>query len=574
MHDGEIVYSVKVDSKGGEAEARKAGERMGQEMNDSGSGHASTWKEIWIGAARKIGEELVKLGAQAAQALGNAVIDITKSAVEGFAQYEQLVGGVDTLFKESSDKVQEYAANAYKTAGLSANEYMDTVTSFSASLLQSLGGDTAAAADMADQAITDMADNANKMGTDMRSIQNAYQGFAKKNYTMLDNLKLGYGGTEDEMNRLIADANELRIAQGKAGDLTINKFSDVVEAIHEVQTEMGITGTTAAEASSTIQGSVDSMKSAWSNLVTGLADENANMDELVGNFVDSVETAAENLLPVIGTAIDGALELISDLIPMIVEYISENADQIANEGIELVMSLINGIFEAFPQLLIAWWDILAALLANIGDHLPEFIEMAIKMVLSLVEGALKAAPKLLAAFVEMIADIISAFFKPDWKGIGKNILDGIWNGIKDGWNWLVNKVKEVAHSLFDAACQALHINSPSKDFIKVGESVNEGTEKGMESGKEDLQRTVTTMYQDLHETAVEAISPHDFERAFSHSLTPTLSLGDIERSFSENVKVFGKTPDITINIPVNLDGREIARVTAWNMGEQLAWEEM
>lgn len=241
---------------------------------------------------------------------------------------------------------------------------------------------------------------------------------------------------------------------------------------------------------------------------------------------------------------------------------------------ELIITLAMGLVDALPQLIQALVDILAALLANIGDHLPEFIEIAVKMVISLVEGALKAAPKLLAAFVEMIADIISAFFKTDWKSIGKNILDGIWNGIKDGWNLLVNKAKEVAHSLFEAACQALHINSPSKDFIKVGKSVNEGTEKGMESGEEDLQRTVTTMYQDLHETAVEAISPQDFERAFSHSITPTLSLGDIERSFSENVKVFGKTPDITINIPVNLDGREIARVTAWNMGEQLAWEEM
>lgn len=208
--------------------------------------------------------------------MGTALVDVGKQAIAGYADYEQLVGGVETLFKDSSGVVENYANNAYKTAGLSANQYMETVTSFSASLLQSLNGDTAKSAQVADKAITDMSDNANKMGTSMESIQNAYQGFAKQNYTMLDNLKLGYGGTKSEMERLIADANKLAKEQGKAGDMTINSYADIVEAIHLVQDSMGITGTTAKEASTTIQGSVNSMKSAWDNLLVGVADDNAD----------------------------------------------------------------------------------------------------------------------------------------------------------------------------------------------------------------------------------------------------------------------------------------------------------
>ena len=181
-----------------------------------------------------------KVGTAAVGAAATGIAVLTKNALNNYAEYEQLVGGVDTLFKDSSAKVQEYAANAYKTAGLSANEYMDTVTSFSASLLQSLGGDTEAAADMANVAITDMSDNANKMGTDMASIQNAYQGFAKQNYTMLDNLKLGYGGTKEEMQRLIDDANALNAAQGKYTNYSIESYADIVSAIHDVQVEMGI----------------------------------------------------------------------------------------------------------------------------------------------------------------------------------------------------------------------------------------------------------------------------------------------------------------------------------------------
>ena len=205
-------------------------------------------------AALTVGKTVAKAAAAGLAAGSAALAALGKSAISSYADYEQLVGGVDTLFGESSKTVQQYAKNAYQTAGLSANEYMDTVTSFSASLLQSLDGDTARAAQVADRAITDMSDNANKMGTDISMIQNAYQGFAKQNFTMLDNLKLGYGGTKEEMERLISDANKLKEANGETADLTIESYADIVEAIGLVQDEMGITGTTAKEASTTIQG--------------------------------------------------------------------------------------------------------------------------------------------------------------------------------------------------------------------------------------------------------------------------------------------------------------------------------
>ena len=274
-----------------------------------------------FGNIGKFALKAAKVAVVATTAIATGIAGITAKAVSEYADYEQLVGGVETLFKDSSDKVVEYANNAYKTAGLSANDYMDTVTSFSASLLQGLEGDTAQAAEVANTAIVDMADNANKMGTDMASIQNAYQGFAKQNYTMLDNLKLGYGGTASEMARLINDSGVLGDTMTVTAD-NVNSvsFDKMIEAIHTVQVEMGISGltaeqaaeavkngtmtqeealaamgTTAKEAATTIQGSIGMMKSAWTNLLTGMADPSQDMGVLINNLVDSVVAVADNL---------------------------------------------------------------------------------------------------------------------------------------------------------------------------------------------------------------------------------------------------------------------------------------
>lgn len=282
-----------------------------------------------------------------------AVSSISQQALSAYASYEQLVGGVDTLFKDASATVQENAKNAYTTAGMSANEYMDTVTSFSASLIQSLGGDTAAAAAQADVAIRDMSDNANKMGTSMDLIQNAYQGFAKQNYSMLDNLKLGYGGTQEEMYRLLQHAAEINEEFAKSADFEMDSsghltagFSDIVEAIHIVQEEMGITGTTAAEASTTIEGSVNSAKATWTNWLTELGKDNADMGARTQELVNAVVIAAQNIIPrmgeiltTLGTAI---LTYGPSLIQQIVAYVQ-------NE--EVLQTLGNAMYSCFSSML-------------------------------------------------------------------------------------------------------------------------------------------------------------------------------------------------------------------------------
>ena len=286
---------------------------LNKEFNKSSKFSLDNLNESLTGV-RDLSTKLVKDFAKVGVAITGALSTLTIASVKSYAEYEQLVGGVETLFKESADDIKKYAQNAFKTAGLSANEYMETVTSFSASLIQSLEGDTKKATKYADMAITDMSDNANKMGTSMESIQNAYQGFAKQNYTMLDNLKLGYGGTKTEMERLIADANKVKKANGEMANLSISRFSDMVEAIHIIQNEMGITGTTAKEADSTILGSVNSMKASWKNLLTAVSDDNADMSKAVNDFVDSTITAGKNIVPRIRVAIDGIKKLFNSLV--------------------------------------------------------------------------------------------------------------------------------------------------------------------------------------------------------------------------------------------------------------------
>ncbi len=271
---------------------------------------------VFKGVLANLGAKAITSAVSGLKSLGSAILSVKKQAIESYASYEQLVGGVDTLFKNSSQTVQKYANEAYKTAGLSANQYMEQVTSFSASLIQSLGGDTKKAAEYGNRAIIDMSDNANKMGTDMTMLQNAYQGFAKQNYTMLDNLKLGYGGTKTEMQRLISDASKLKDVQKELGvtvDSSSLSFGNIVNAISVMQKKMDIAGTTSKEASSTIEGSVNSMKASWQNLLTGLADGNQEIGPLIDEFIDSVGTAWENLKPRIKQTVDGIKQAISEI---------------------------------------------------------------------------------------------------------------------------------------------------------------------------------------------------------------------------------------------------------------------
>ena len=425
-----------------------------------------------------------KAGGAAIAATATAVAALTKSAVEAYADYEQLVGGVETLFKDSADQVQMYAANAYQTAGLSANAYMETVTSFSASLLQSLGGDTAKAAEYADLAITDMSDNANKMGTDMESIQYAYQGFAKQNYTMLDNLKLGYGGTKEEMERLIADANKLREAQGLSADLTIDSYADVVTAIHAVQTEMGITGTTAAEASTTIEGSVNTMKSAWANLVTGLADDSADFDTLMSNFVDSVVTVGENIIPRIQTTINGVTQLVSaaskTIVPLVVDTLMQNLPALLTAGVDLVFALVNGMLDNIDTVIDCVLQLIDVIVDKLIDNLPKLIEGGVRLIIALAGGLIKAIPQLVKNIPQIIAAIVKGLAAGTSQilEVGKNIVRGIWNGISAMGGWIREKVTGFFNGIVDGVKGILGIHSPSKVFAGIGENMALGLGEG------------------------------------------------------------------------------------------------
>lgn len=506
----------------------------------------------------------VKASAAAVGAASAGVAALGTACINAYADYEQLVGGVETLFKDSAETIHSFADNAYKTAGLSANEYMETVTSFSASLLQSLDGDTEKAAAAADLAITDMADNANKMGTAMESIQYAYQGFAKQNYTMLDNLKLGYGGTKEEMQRLLADAEKL---SGVKYDLS--SYADVVEAIHVIQTEMGITGTTAKEASTTIQGSVASMKAAWANLMVGMADDTQDFDLLLSNFIESIGTVADNLLPRIGVVIEGIGKLvaglapeiasalptltnellpnlvelgvqsisalvqgiqengdslaagalsivgtlaegIAELLPMVadtaaslavsladglteslpniipvaietistlVENLTENANTVIEAGIQIILALGEGLIAALPQLIETVPQIVINIANVINDNAPKLVDTALYLITRLAVGLVQAIPTLVVNIPKIIEAIVAAFMAFQWLNLGKQLIDGVANGVKKAGESMATAAKNT-FSKFKSKLAGVEVASELKN---IGKHIIDGIVGGIKN---------------------------------------------------------------------------------------------
>ncbi len=426
-----------------------------------------------------------KVGTAAIGTAATGVVTLTKQAVESYAEYEQLVGGVETLFKDSADTVMGYAENAYKTAGISANEYMETVTSFSASLLQSLDGDTEAAAQKADVAITDMADNANKMGSSIETLQTAYSGFSKGQFTLLDNLKLGYGGTKEEMERLLEDAEKI-----SGIEYDISSYADIVDAIHVVQTEMGITGTTAKEASSTISGSVSSMKASWQNLLTGIADDNADFGQLVDNFVESVGVAAGNILPRIETALGGVSNLIGELFPVIMQKIPDIIETtlptIAQSAVKVIESFVTGIGQNPDQIVNTIMTVMDILIDSISSMLPEIIVVGALLLGKLAVGIVEAIPDLVGKIPQIVTELVNGFKSraADFKGIGTNIVSGLKSGISEAWKNLKEWFTSLFGDLTSIAKKILGIASPSKVFKQYGKYVDEGLAIGIDQNSD------------------------------------------------------------------------------------------
>lgn len=454
---------------------------------DETTSKASKSKSSMVSNFAKIGKAAIALGVIVTTAL-------TKSAVTAFADYEQLVGGVETLFKDSSEKVLSYANDAYTSAGLSSNKYMETITSFSASLLQGLGGDTDKAAEIGNMAIIDMSDNANKMGSSIETIQNAYQGFAKQNYTMLDNLKLGYGGTQSEMVRLINDSGVLK---EKISSMEGVSFDTMISAIHEVQNNMGITGTTALEASTTIQGSLSSIKSAWENLMVGIADGNMNLDQLFNNLWESVKTVAANMMPRIQESIKSIFTLASSIVPEIARYIMdgipkiakvgaelmgklgegfknnlpsfittalngllslssklrENAPVLIDAGLDMILNLGKGLADSFPVMIATIPTIVSNIAGIINDNAPKLLSTAGKLIMTLGKGLISAIPTLVANIPKIIKSIIDVFIAFQWLSLGKSFITAIKNGFVGENPVVVNAAKKILNSIVNGIKQ-------------------------------------------------------------------------------------------------------------------------
>jgi phage-related protein len=466
-------------------ETNDGAKQLADSLGGSGgvSGMASSMGSKVANVASKVGTTV----ANAAKVVGKTVLAgtataaagitaLTKQAVSAYADHEQLVGGVETLFKDSADTVKEYADEAFKTAGLSANEYMETVTGFSASLLQSLDGDTAQAADIANRTIIDMADNANKMGTDLSAIQTTYAGFSKQNYTMLDNLKLGYGGTKAEMQRLLDDANKINEEQGVHTDYQLENFADITEAIHVVQTEMGITGTTAKEASTTISGSLQSVKSSWQNLLVGLGDEDADLGGLISNLITSGGTFAENLVPRIGEILGG----IKDAIPQIAQQLAP----MLSEGLSGALSLI-GIDVSPEQISNTFSGFIGGVKDFFTDNFPKFEEIGgnLKESISVWWGTMS-----------------TAFSEIDWAGafsgltsIVEGITGAVSNFLTADSDTFLGKVRDFSLELAALPINALDAVATAIEDIGAAFEVMEG----IDAGKIDIGKALAAAATDF-----------------------------------------------------------------------------
>ncbi len=543
-----------------------------------------------LGSMAKIG---LKSVFTTAGVVAGSFAGIVTASVKARGEIEQSIGGVETLFKNSADKVVKNAKKAHKTAGLSANEYMQNVTSFSASLLQSVAGDTSKAADIADMAMVDMSDNANKMGTDMASIQNAYQGFAKQNYTMLDNLKLGYGGTKTEMERLLKDAQKLT---GVKYD--INNLSDVYEAIHVIQNELGITGTTAKEAEKTLTGSISALKASWDNFLSGSGS--------LGDVFNSATVALDNIIRIISDAVPDILENITDWLPdiletgvqlaqqliqgivqklpefitigmeaikelilgisqmlpelipqavecviTIVEGLIDNIDMLIEAGIELIIALAEGLIEALPKLIEKIPVIIEKLLDAIVRNFPKIIKAGGELIAKLAIGIMESNFKLVQVAPKLISNLVNGL-KRGWaemKNIGKYFIEGLWNGISNMTSWIFDKIKGFKDAVLNKFKSFFGIHSPSKVFRdEIGEYLALGIGEGFDDN-------IGEVYKKMK-------SAVDFEtQKLSTNLTTTQVM-NVERTdnISTRLESIDNNKDINVNSTLEVDGKTLANV--------------
>ena len=444
--------------------------------------------------ASKFGSALGTVGKLAGAGIAAAATGVAalgKQAVESYADFEQLSGGIETLFGADAPAVMKSASNAFKTAGLSANDYMETAIQSSASLIASLGGDTEAAAALMDVSITDMADNVNKMGTTMEAVQNAYRGFSRGNFTMLDNLALGFAGTKEGMQELLDKATEL-----SGVEYDIDSYADIVNAIHVVQTEMGITGTTAKEGAETISGSISTMKAAWQNLLTGIANGNADVGGLTANLVSSVKTAGKNLLPTVKTMLKGMTEVVRELAPAIgaelPALVADILPDLVTAGVALAVGLGNALVENAPT-------IIQALTTAIISNAPALLEGGVQLTFSLASGLISAIPQLLIAAGNLLVVILQEIGKGvvQLAQAGAELVRGLWRGISGAAGWLWDKITGWLSGIWDGIKEYFGVASPSKEMAWMGEMLSEGLANGITASADDAVNAATAMSADV-----------------------------------------------------------------------------
>ena len=497
LRGSEAAISREIDGIDTTASGRKMGASLGDGMKTGLGGIA-------------LGNFLGGMATQAATMAASAIGDVVANAFGNVKEYEQLVGGVDKLFGEASAAVQQHAQEAYRSTGQSANEYMRQVTSFSASLINSLGGDTAKAAEQADVAMRAISDNVNVFGSDIDSVTNAFQGFAKQNYTMLDNLKLGYGGTKTEMERLIADANEYAAANGQAANLTIDSFSDIVTAIELIQQKQGIAGTTAREAATTIEGSMNSAAAAWQNLLTAIGtgeDIGARMDELftsivgdggenpglLGNIAPALEQIMASLGPAIGELASRAgaylqehsqemMDAAGQFFYMILTAIAQNAPGIIAGLLGLVMDLVGYVVTHIPDMALAGLHLLEALINAIADA---------------VGPAMEKAGEVVTGILDEIAGFVGDLFDA-----GANLIQGLIDGIGSAIGGVADAITTGLGDAVGGVLDFLGIASPSKLFMGIGENTMAGMAVGIESMAGSTARTMQSAVDSVYSAAL------------------------------------------------------------------------
>ena len=519
-----------------------------------------------IGSKLKSGlATAANVGAAAVAAAGTAIVAVGKQAIEQYAEYEQLVGGAELMFGDAYDFVAEKAKNAYSTVQMSQNDYLRQVNGFATGLKTALGGNAQAAAELADKIVNAEADVVAATGASQEMVQNAFNGIMRSNYVMLDNLQLGITPTKEGFQEVIDKVNEWNAANGKATNYVIDNLADAQSALVDYIEMQGLQGYAASEAADTIQGSLASMKSAWQNLLTGVADDNANFAELVNNFVDSLVGVGENIIPRINTVIQGLTQLITQasqtIIPLAVETLLQNLPAIVAAGMDMVMAIVNGILDNIDLLIDCTLDLIDVVVDKLIENLPKLVEGGIRLIIALAGGLIEAIPQLVEKVPEIILALVEGFAAGASQiiEVGKNIVRGIWDGIKAMASWIKDKVTGFFSGIVDSVKGFLGIHSPSRVFAGIGKFMAEGLGDGWDSQFSKVRSNIENGLD--FDAANIGLNVRTFAQPAFSQMQPALAMSGYGGYANQS-------QPITIPITLELDGAVLARKTySYNQSE-------